>query len=115
MVEDPELKVLYHTTEQLATLDEGDNLLSDRQVQWRFFTRNVVGDNNWAGRIDLLHDATSAANTSRDLEDHHYYGAGFNITATANGCFPYVHKGETFYFDISLDDLPYENVDYGGY
>jgi hypothetical protein len=111
LFDDPELKVLYHTAEQLTQLDDDDNLLSDRHLQWRFFTRNVVGDNDWAGRIDLLHEPGSMANTARSLEGHRYFGAGFNITATKDGCFPYVHNGWLFYFDISMTDLPYETSD----
>lgn len=111
LFEEPELKVLYHTAEQLQMLDEDDALLPDRQVQWRFFTRNVVGDNDWAGRIDLLHEPTTKANTGRDLEGHYYFGAGFNVTATAGGCFPYVHDGQVFFFDLSMEDLPYEVID----
>ena len=106
MFDDPELRILYHTAEQLTVLDEDDGLLPDRQLRWRFFTRNVVGDNNWGGQLDLLHEPTSSANTSRDLEGHQYYGAGFNITSTIDGCFPYLRDGEVSYFDISLTDLP---------
>jgi len=106
MFDDPELRSLYHTAEQLTVLDEDDNLLPDRHLRWRFFTRNVVGDNNWGGQIDLLHEPTSSANTSRTLAGHHYYGAGFNITSTIDGCFPYLRDGGVSYFDISLKDLP---------
>ncbi len=111
LLDDPELKVLYHTAEQLQQLDEDKNLLPDRHLQWRFFTRNVVGDNDWNGRIDLLHEPESAANTSHDLEGHYYYGAGFYISAVAEGCFPYVHEGKVYYFDISFTDMPYETTD----
>jgi len=114
LFDDPQLKVLYHTAEQLKMLDDDKNILPDRHIQWRFFTRNPVGDNDWAGRVDLLHEHTSSANTARDLEDHYYYGAGFNITATENGCFPYVHEGQIYYFDISMEDLPYESTGYDG-
>ncbi len=110
LFDDPELKVLYHLAEQLSMLDEEKNILPDRHVQWRFFTRNPVGDNDWGGRLDLLHEPTSKANTARDLEGHYYYGAGFNITATADGCFPYVHNGLIHYFDISMKDLPYQSL-----
>jgi hypothetical protein len=106
LFDDPKLKLLYHTAEQLQVLDEDGNLLNDRHLRWRFFTRNLAGDNDWAGRIDLLHEPDSSANTSRYLEGHRYFGTGFNITATVDGCFPYVHDGWLYYFDISMSDLP---------
>ena len=114
MFDDPELRVLYHTAEQLDMLDEEHNLLPDRHLQWRYFTRNLVGDNNYLGRLDLLRDLDEQVNTARDLEGHHYYGAGFNITATAQGCFPFEHEGAIYWFDLSLSDLPYES-DGSGY
>ncbi len=106
LFDDPKLKLLYHTAEQLQVLDDDGNLLDDRHLRWRFFTRNMVGDNDWAGRIDLLHETESSANTSRYLEGHQYFGSGFNITATTDGCFPYVHDGWLYYFDISMTELP---------
>ncbi len=106
---DPQLKVLYHTAEQLEQLDEDDHLLPNRHMQWRFFTRNPVGDNDFAGRVDLLHEPDSKANTARDYPGHHYFGGGFGFTATADGCFPYVHNGTVMYFDISMSELPYSS------
>ena len=106
LFDDPELKVLFHTAEQLQQRDDDGNLLPDRHLQWRFFTRNLVGDNNWGGRVDILHDPESAANTVRSMADHKYYGGGFNISASKEGCFPFNHNGETLYFDISMSDLP---------
>jgi hypothetical protein len=106
LFDDPKLKLLYHTAEQLQVLDEDDNLLDDKHLQWRFSTRNLVGDNDGAGITNLLHEPDSKANTSRDLEGHQYFGSGFNITATKEGCFPYVHDGKAYYFDISMTDLP---------
>ena len=73
---------------------------------WRYFTRNPVGDNHGEGRLTLIRDLSSPMNTARDLEGHHYYGAGFNISANAKGCFPYEHQGVIRYFDLSLFDLP---------
>lgn len=112
LLADPGLRVLYHTAEQLQMLDEEDHVLPDRHIQWRFYTRNLVGDAE--GRLDLITDLEQKANTARDLPGHHYYGGGFNISANADGCFPYVHDGEVRYFDLSLEDLPPDpSVDYG--
>ena len=101
---DPELKVLYHTAEQLQVMDVNNELLDNRHLRWRFFTRNIVGDNAYLSRLELLHDPDHMANTARDMPGHHYQGAGFNISANQNGCFPYVHEGELYWFDISLSD-----------
>lgn len=118
LFEDPELRVLYHTAEQLQMLDEERNLLPDPDLQWRHYTRNIVGDNRGAGVLDILRDPTSLANTARDMEGHHYIGAGFSVSANKNGCFPFVHEGETFFFDLSLSDAPLDPsvpVDDGGF
>ena len=103
---DPELLLLYHTAEQLQMLDDNDELLSDRHVRWRFFTRNLVGDNAYLSQLDLLHAPTHSANTSRKLPGYRYHGNGFAFSANKNGCFPYVHNGVTYWFDISLSDPP---------
>lgn len=109
MIDDPELLVLYHTAEQLQMLDENDQVLPDPGIAWRHQTRNVVGDNDGQGRIELLQNPDSKANTARDYADHYYYGAGFNVSASEHGCFPYVHDGELRWYDLSLSDLPYKS------
>ena len=101
----PELKILYHTAEQLK-MKEGDELINDRHIQWRFYTRNLVGDNKAQGHMELIHAKDNNANTARDYKDNYkYWGAGFNISANRNGCFPYQYNGKTYYFDLSLKDL----------
>jgi len=109
LLDDPELLVLYHTAEQLQTHDDNGEILPDRELQWRFFTRNPVGDNKGLGRLDIHRDLESAGNTVRDYAGHKYLGAGFNVSASKDGCFPYLHDGEVYYFDLSLSDLPYPN------
>lgn len=106
MLAHPELKILYHTAEQLTMVDEAKLPIVDRALQWRFYTRNLVGDNRGLGNMELLHEPKSSHNTSHDYGDKHkYWGAGFNITASKNGCFSYDHKGEKRYFDLSFEDL----------
>jgi hypothetical protein len=109
LFEDEELLVLYHTAEQLQMLDGDNNVLSDREVAWRYFTRNIVGDNAFADRLDIHHDLDELANTVRTYPGHHYFGAGFNVSANVNGCFPYVAGGDLLWFDLSLSDLPYNS------
>lgn len=110
LLDDPQLLVLYHTAEQLQMLDEDDVMLNDRVIQWRFFTRNIVGDNNYEGRLDVLHDHGEKVNTTRDLAGHRYHGAGFNISASKDGCFPYVVDDQVYWFDLSMEDLPYQST-----
>ena len=105
LFDDPELRLLYHTAEQLKQLDDDDQLLPDRYLQWRYFTRNIVGDNRGGKTIEVIKDLTQKANTARDLEGHHYIGAGFNVSASKDGCFAFTVRGETRYFDITLSDL----------
>lgn len=107
LFDDPELKVLYHTAEQLETRDENDQLLPDREISWRYNTRNLVGDNDYREQLILLLDTNSPANTAHDLEGHKYYGAGFNLSASADGCFPFEVDGERRWYDLSLSDLPF--------
>ncbi len=100
------LKVLYHTAEQFKVHDEAGQLLPDRHLQWRFYTRNLVGDNRAQGQLELLHAENHRHNTANDYDDkHRYWGAGFYLSAHEHGCFAYDHRGETRYFDISLVGL----------
>ncbi|MBW2455218.1 MAG: hypothetical protein JRI68_11940 [Deltaproteobacteria bacterium] len=114
LIDDPQLLVFYHTAEQLGMLDENDELLPDPWIQWRHQSRNVVGDNNWEGRVELLQNPESPANTAHDYPDHFYYGAGMNVSGSADGCFPYHQDGELRWYDLSLYDLPYKSDGGGG-
>lgn len=100
------LKILYHTAEQLKMKDDQGKLLQDRHIQWRFFTRNLVGDNQAEGKLELIHQEDHAYNTARDYDEgYKYWGAGFYLSANINGCFPFTYKGETYYFDLNLDGI----------
>jgi hypothetical protein len=112
---DPELRLLYHTAEQLQMLDDDGELLNDRHLRWRFFTRNLVGDNAYLSRLDLLHEPTHTSNTSRNLPGHRYHGSGFAISANKDGCFPYVVDGVTYWFDVSLSDPASERSSAGSF
>lgn len=112
------LKILYHTAEQLRMIDDEKLVLADRYIQWRFYTRNPVGD--MRGNIEILTDYNqrSGYNTVRKLKGYKYY-SGFDISANKNGCFPFQDKaGNIQYFDLSAwspppqpgsggDDLPF--------
>jgi hypothetical protein len=112
---EPELKVLYHTAEQLRFLDDQSEPLPDRYSLWRLHTRNPVGDNKGLGRLEIHHNFGSKANTVGEYQGHRYYGAGFNLSASSKGCFPYTHQGKTYYFDLSLYDLPLRDGARGTY
>jgi len=102
---DPELKVLYHTAEQLKTLDESRNVLPDSHLAFRHRTRNLVGFNNGSRQFLFLQNPRSPPNTASELEGHYYYGAGFNLSAHQDGCLSYQVGGQTYYFDLSMIDL----------
>ena len=102
----PGIRLLYHTAEQLQMTDGQKNPLPDRHLQWRLYTRNLVGDNRAAGSLDLLFNPDSALNTAHGEDGYRYWGAGFDIHSTKNGCFPYLMNGKTHYFDLSLASLP---------
>lgn len=103
----PELKVLYHTAEQVKMVDENKNLINDPDLIWRYETRNLVGGMN-GEKLDVPVNETHTYNTVRkygEEGEYYYWGAGFNISGSKDGCFSYQRDGKTFFFDISLKDL----------
>ncbi|MCB9025729.1 MAG: hypothetical protein H6625_05395 [Bdellovibrionaceae bacterium] len=107
MLNNPKTRFLYHTAEQLQTIDKNGNLLPNKELQWRYYTRNLVGD-NLSDQLWIYRDLNTRANTvnSADPENYHWWSSGFNISASAKGCFPFNNGKEIEYFDISLSDLP---------
>lgn len=105
MMDDPSLRVLYHTAEQLQTLDAERNPLANRDVQWRFHTRNIFGDNRGLGILEIRNAPESRANTVSELPGYKVWSAGFNLSANESGCFPFKVAGENRWFDLSLSDL----------
>lgn len=105
----PGLKILYHTAEQLKMRDEEGELLPDRLLQWRFFTRNLVGYNLGQRRLELHKNLVNPANTSTIEEpSFRYYGGGVYLNASSQGCFNFKQDGEKKFFDMSHLGLPYE-------
>ncbi len=105
LFQDSSIKILYHTAEQLKTRDDNGVILPDPRIQHRFKTRNLVGPNNKSEGLQFLTNPNSSANTAHELEGYKYWGAGFNLSAHKNGCFPFQANGQTYYFDLSLFDL----------
>ncbi|MBX3041229.1 MAG: hypothetical protein KF789_11040 [Bdellovibrionaceae bacterium] len=102
---DPNVKIFYHTAEQLKMKDEDGQLLPDRHLQWRFYTRNLAGDNRGEGRLEVLQNLTHSYNTVGEVPGYRWWGAGFNISGSDQGCIAYRHGDEVRYFDLSLYDL----------
>jgi hypothetical protein len=103
-VTDADLLIVYHTAEQLSTEN-------DRYSQWRFYTRNLIGENKSQGKVFVLPALDTKGNAIGELPGYYWWGGGFNISASQEGCFPYDHRGKTLYFDLSLFDLAPEHSD----
>lgn len=109
---DPELKILYHTAEQLKTREADGSLVDDRATQWRYYSRNLMADNNGRGALELLQNHESSANTAHGLPGHHWWGAGYNISAHEKGCIAYRDRQDVIRFlDLSLFDLETSAMD----
>jgi hypothetical protein len=107
MFSDPRLKIFYHTAEQLKTLENGQ-LVADERVRFRHKTRNIAGPITADAELTVYQNPESAANTVHGAPGHHWWGAGFNLSAQKDGCFVYRTAGKEYRFDISLYDLPYD-------
>lgn len=105
LMADPGLEMLYHTAEQLKTLDGNRRPIGDERTRFRYRTRNIVGGNDGRGGLKVLQNPGSAANTVHEVPGYFWWSAGFNVSANAAGCFTYTAKGRTFRFDLSLFDL----------
>lgn len=70
MLASPAVKILYHTAEQLKVIDENKELLPDRHLQWRFYTRNLVGDNRGEGQMEIFRALNTGANTAGEEHAH---------------------------------------------
>lgn len=99
------IKTLYHTAELLKTHEDRvrEVPINDRNLQWRFYTRNPVIDAK--GNVEIITNLEQSGNTARAYEGYQYM-PGFNISANENGCFPFEDQnGKLQYFDISAWDL----------
>lgn len=109
IISNPNIKVLYHTAEKLKMLDKNHKVLNQTYAQRRYYTRNLVGNNNADGQLDIVFvDKSKKFNTVNEYPKMKYWGAGFDIHSSSKGCFPYNYKGKTYYFDFTLTSLPYK-------
>jgi hypothetical protein len=112
MMAHKDMKVVYHTAEQLKARDGEGNVLPDKALQWRYYTRNLIGHNNANPDLEIFNATeTSPANTMHGIPGYFWWGAGFNIHASKNGCFPFMKNGKKMYFDLSLKDLETKSLD----
>lgn len=108
LFKDSDLKILYHVAEQLSMMDSNHKLLKNRYLQKRYYTRNLMGFNNGSTDVDILFvNNLEDINSVSEFKNHFYFSAGFNVSASKNGCFSFKYNGKTHFFDISLQDLPY--------
>jgi hypothetical protein len=109
-----ELLMLYHTAEQLRFFDENKNLLTDRRIQKRFYTRNLLGQNIKSNNLDILFDLKASANgvSNYKKDSYKYWGAGFSFSSTSQGCFSYKKNGKKIFFDLSAEDVGYNSSTY---
>jgi hypothetical protein len=100
----PSLKVLYHTAELLKMRDgfsPDAPLPQDPWLAWRYFSRNVLADNQTGENLAVLFAKPPAYNTVRAIEGYREIGT-FLVSASKEGCFPYEQGGKTLYFDLAF-------------
>lgn len=112
MLADKQMKVLYHLSEYLKMIDENGQVIDDDKLNFKYLNRNFVGSNNGTDENAIyLTNNKNVYNTVHDIDGYMDWSAGFAVSASELGCFPYHDKyGNTRYFDISLYD-PYSNPD----
>ena len=110
MINDPKMKALYHLTEQLQMLDENDKVMEDPILSFKYWHRNFVGYNDGSRKFQIeLAPEDKKYNTVSGMEGHKSWSAGFAVSASKDGCFPYTDKdGKVRYFDIGLQDPRYD-------
>lgn len=106
MLRDPQVKIFYHTAEQLQLVDADRVPLKDEKIAWRRHTRNIAGPISPKAELELFQNEESPTNTVSEVAGYRWWGAGFNLSASENGCFEYRSpQGQVFRFDISMKDL----------
>ncbi len=101
---DREVRFLYHTAEQMEMSG------AEPHIIWRQFTRNLVGENRTGGEVNIEAGYHEPGHTLRDVVGYRWFSAGFNLSASKDGCFPFTTPaGVTMYFDLSMYDLESES------
>lgn len=102
---DSDIKILYHTAEQLQMTEKDGRVIDNPRVRWRHQTRNLVGGNFQKSSLEFFQNPDSRVNTVHEVAGYHWWGGGFNLSANKKGCFSYQNNNQIYYFDISLYDL----------
>lgn len=106
------LKILYHTAEQLKIRGGArgnEEFPQDPTLLWRYFSRNVFADNNGGENVAVIFRGPEGYNSVNEVEGYRLYSAGFYVSASRNGCFPFQIKGKKYYFDLAIAEMPYDN------
>jgi len=105
VLSDPQVRIFYHTAEQLKSLKDDRTVLDDERIRWRHETRNIAGPISETAELTVYQNPSSPANTVGEVPGFYWWGAGFNFSANKNGCFAFTRGGKSVRFDISLKDL----------
>ncbi len=110
MLADPKMKALYHLAEQLQMQNEDQSVIDDETLTFKYWHRNFVGYNDGSTQYQIeVAPPEKKFNTVGSIAGYKVYSAGFAISASKDGCFPYQDKdGKTRYFDIGLQDPRYD-------
>lgn len=99
----PELATMFHTAE-LIRLREGElfdgDLVDDPWLQWRYFSRNILGENKDGKNLQVLFAKGARYNTIRELEGYSQKTTIY-LSASKDGCFAANTKNGVVYFDVS--------------
>ena len=98
-----DIKFLYHTAElfqfKKGSLLDGE-LIGDTWLQWRYYSRNFVGELEEDKNLKVVFAKDSPYNTVRGLEGYRQVETLY-MSSSEKGCFSYNHSGERMFFDIS--------------
>jgi len=103
---DPQVKIFYHTAEQLKMREADGELVNDERTRFRHKTRNISGSITADTDLALHQNPESRVNTVNEVPGYFWYSGGFNVSAQKDGCFVYHAGGRTYRFDLSMFDLP---------
>jgi hypothetical protein len=106
MLADVQMRPLYHLSECLQMRDKDGRVSADPMLRHKYWNRNLLCRNNGTDEHEVVVVADrSRYNTVWALEGYVSWSAGFAMSASRLGCFPYRDgEGRTRYFDISLYD-----------
>ncbi|NCN40603.1 hypothetical protein GW916_05070 [bacterium] len=103
-MKDHETKILYHTAELYRLRDKigkKGKLVLDEWFQWRYYSRNFVGENAPKGELSVLLNRSGGYNTVRSLFGHRQVGTIY-FSGSAQGCFDLNRDGKSIRYDISI-------------